>query len=92
MQIISLCLELCNIISSGVDLLNIDMQFDDTITEEGVERGQATRRLEERAFIQTAKERKLKSMQKLARNHAPVHLKQNTRPHHPGENQTRRPG
>ncbi|VDQ01661.1 unnamed protein product [Trichobilharzia regenti] len=64
-------------------------RLDDITNGESVERGQGTCGLKERLPIQTAEERRLKSMQELARHYSPVHLKQNTRPHHPGENQSR---
>ncbi|VDQ11379.1 unnamed protein product [Trichobilharzia regenti] len=66
--------------------------LDDSIDGEGVGGGKGTRGLEEWIFIQTTKERRLKSMQKLAQNYAPVHPKQNPKPNHSGENQTSRPG
>ncbi|VDQ00191.1 unnamed protein product [Trichobilharzia regenti] len=61
-------------------------RFDDATAGEGVERGQSTRVLEERILIQTTKEKRLMSLQKLAWNYAPVHPKQNTKPHHPESN------
>ncbi|VDQ09174.1 unnamed protein product [Trichobilharzia regenti] len=52
---------------------------------EKVERGRGTRGLEEGILIQTAKARRLKSMQELTRNYAPVQPKQNSKPHQPAE-------
>ncbi|VDQ11740.1 unnamed protein product [Trichobilharzia regenti] len=75
----------------GSSSRNISVLDDTTIGEVG-ERGKGTCRLEEWILIQTAKERRFKTMQELARRYAPAYPKQNTKPHHPGENQTRRLG
>ncbi|VDQ01939.1 unnamed protein product [Trichobilharzia regenti] len=66
-------------------------KLDDTTTGEGVEREQGTRGLEEGLLIQIVKVRRLKPMQEYTRRCAPVYPKQNTKPHHPGESQTRPP-
>ncbi|VDQ07834.1 unnamed protein product [Trichobilharzia regenti] len=56
------------------------------------EEGKVPKDFEKRILIQTTKEGRLKSLQNLVRNYASIYPKQNSKPHHPGENQARRPG